>query len=310
MKNNKPNNGEKFFDRKTIEKTVQIIVGTLIYSLGVVWFLNFGGFFAGGMTGISQLLSYAIWGDIKPFLGIFIVLLNLPLFLIGVRHISKKFAILTIISVALQSVFITFLQWLSEIGINPMVQAIAENNNVIDNGTRLLLAIIGGFVSGFGNALCLKSGGSSGGMDVIANALLVKRGVSFTKYSFTVDMLIIACSCFISFSTALFTIVRLIVSTLTLDRFYAIYKYTKLEVVTNEHELLRESLLKEFQHGVTIYTVIGGYTMQEKKMLEIIIQNFEMGPYLALIRKVDPKAFITVSKVMRLDGNYNKKTII
>lgn len=310
MENKQPIQGEKFFDRKTIEKTVQIIIGTLIYSIGVVWFLNFGGFFAGGITGISQLLSYAIWGTIKPFVGILIVLLNLPLFLIGVKHISKKFAVLTIISVVLQSVFITALQWVSEHGFNPMIQVIQENGGIVDNGTRLLLAIIGGFVSGFGNSLCLKSGGSSGGMDVIANALLVRKNISFTKYSFSVDMMIIGCSCFVSFSTALFTIVRLIVSTLTLDRFYAIYKYTKLEIVTDQAELLREALLKEFQHGVTLYSVVGGYTMCEKKMMEIVIQNFEMDPYLALIRKVDPKAFITISKVMKLDGNYRKKTII
>lgn len=299
----------QFFDQKTITMALFVIAGTFIYSVGVVWFLNLGQFFAGGVTGISQLLSHAIFGKITPYLGIFIAVINIPLFLIGFKHVSLKFAVLTLMSVGLQTVFVTLLQWLAELGLNPMSQIIADGGT-LDNGTRLLLAIIGGFVSGFGNALCLRAGGSSGGMDVIANALLVKKNISFTKYSFIVDCCIIVCSALISVPTALFTIVRLIVSILTIDKFYRIYKYVKIQVVTEHAEEIREAILEKFYHGITIYTVIGGYTMKEKKVLEIFASHYEVPSYIHEIKKVDPSCFLTVSNLTRIEGNYVKKTII
>lgn len=302
-------NLREFFDHKTLVMSLYVILGTLIYSIGVVWCLNLGEFFAGGVTGISQLLSYAIFGKITPYLGIFIALINIPLFLIGFKHVSAKFAVLTLISVGLQTVFVTLLQWLSDLGFNPFNQIISANMTM-DNGTRLLLAIIGGFVSGFGNSLCLRAGGSSGGMDVIANALLVKKNISFTKYSFIVDCCIIGCSALISVPTSLFTIVRLIVSILTIDKFYRIYKYVKIQVVTEHAEEIREAILEKFYHGITIYTVTGGYTLKEKKVLEIFASQYEMQSYLQEIRKVDPLSFVTVSNLTRIEGNYVKKTII
>ncbi len=299
----------RFFDQKTLMMTLYVIIGTLIYSVGVVWCLNLGQFFAGGVTGISQLLSHAIFGKITPYLGIFIALVNIPLFLVGFKHVSLKFAVLTLISVGLQTVFVTLLQWLSDLGFNPINQLISEGM-ILDNGTRLLLAIIGGFISGFGNSLCLRAGGSSGGMDVVANALLVKKSISFTKYSFIVDCCIIGCSALISVPTALFTVVRLIVSILTVDKFYRIYTYVKIQVYTERAEELREAVLEKFNHGMTIYSVIGGYTLKEKKVLEIIASHYEIPGYVQEIKKIDPSSFIAVSNLTRIEGKFVKKTII
>jgi hypothetical protein len=58
---------QQFFDHKTLVMSLYVVIGTLIYSIGVVWCLNLGEFFAGGVTGISQLLSHAIFGGITPY---------------------------------------------------------------------------------------------------------------------------------------------------------------------------------------------------------------------------------------------------
>ena len=101
-------NRQRFFDRRTIEMTAILTLGTFIYSVGVVWLLNCGEFFAGGITGISQLLSHIFFGEVSPLLSIFIPLLNIPLFILGWKSISKKFAFLTAVSVILQMIFIYF----------------------------------------------------------------------------------------------------------------------------------------------------------------------------------------------------------
>ena len=314
-----PKPKERFFDKRTIIMLIFLILGTLVYSVGVVWFFNVGVFFAGGMTGISQVLSYLIFGKITPWLAYFIPLLNLPLFLFGWRHLSKKFAIFTLISVVLQAFFINVFQILSDKGFNPILQVVAQYGNLLSDGTyeltaglRLILAIVGGFVCSTGVCMTLLAGGSTGGMDVIANALLVKRNISISRVSFTVDFSILVASIFVThqISTALFTLVRLMVNVLVLDKFYRIYQYIRIEIVTEKCEEIRSFVLSKFYHGITIYQVTGGYTLQEKNVLEIVASRYEMTDYIHSIREIDPHAFIIITHVTAVKGNYVKKTII
>jgi len=314
---------ERFFDKNTIFKFIAIIIGTLIYSLGVVWFLNVGIFFAGGVTGISQVLSYIFFGGIKPWLSYFIPLINLPLFLFGWKRLSKKFAIFTLVSVVLQMIFIYFFGWLSQYkGINPIFEVVKEYGEVvvadglyvtqnISAGLRLLLAIVGGFVCSTGAAICLINGGSTGGMDVISNALLTKRNISFTRVSLAVDLSILIYSgIFVSISTALFTLVRILINALVIDRFYRIYQYIKIEIVTEKCEEVKQFLLEHFYHGITIYSAEGGFTQHKKNVLEIVASRYEMFQYTSSIQKIDPSAFILISHVTAVKGKYIKKTII
>lgn len=313
-----------FFDKKTIFMFFISIIGTLIYSLGVVWFLNVGIFFAGGVTGLSQILSYIFFGNIRPWLAYFIPLINLPLFIVSWRHISKKFAIFTLVSVFLQAVFINIFGWLSQYkGWNPMFEVVREYADVvvidgiytcqnISAGLRLLLAIVGGFVCSTGACLTLLAGGSTGGMDVISNALLVKKSISLSKVSFTVDFLILFASIFVTkqISTALFTLIRLMVNFIVIDKFYRIYQFIRIEVITNKCEEIRSFVLSRFYHGVTIYEAIGGYTLEKKNSLEIIASRYEMYDYIQSIKKIDPNAFVYISHVTKVSGKYVKKTII
>lgn len=305
-----------FFDKRTRHSLWLTIIGTLIYSVAVVWLLNSGEFFAGGITGISQLISKAVWGSIKPIVGIFIGVINLPLFLIGTRGVSKKFAILTLLSVGLQMIAIALFQMLADNGFNPIEALVrtvdAEGNIIFDNGARLLVAILGGAVSGYGLALCLKAGGSSGGMDVISNYLLVRKNISFTKYSFTVDLIIISCSAFFGLETALYTIIRLICSNIVVANFYNSYRMMKLQIIVSNDKVeeLRTEILKKFHHGITIYDAVGAYTMEPRKMMEIVLSMYEVDEYVSFIEKKEPKAFIEVSELKSIRGNYVKRTVI
>lgn len=313
-----------FFDKRTVLKLLLLILGTLIYSMGVVWFLNVGVFFAGGVTGISQIFSYLIFGGIKPWLSYLIPLINLPLFIIGWKKLSLKFAVFTIVSVVLQAIFIHILGHLSDhYGLNPIFSVVREYGTVVQNeaglwecqnisaGLRLTLAMIGGFVCSSGASLCLISGGSTGGMDVVSNALLTRRHISFAKVSFAVDFCIMLSSgIIVSFSTALFTMVRIIINALTIDKFYRIYQYIKIEIITEKGEEVKNFLLSKFYHGMTIYSAVGGFTSHNKSVIEIVASRFEMIEYTNQIIKIDPSAFITISHVTTVKGKYVNKTII
>ena len=278
---------DKINFKKKIKAYLGVILGTIIYSFGVVWILRLGGFFSGGATGASQLIvslfeKFSPGTDVTKFmsnnLGTFIMLINIPLFILGWRGVSKHFVILSAVSIVLQTLIMNLLSMYT---ISPFVLLIQDGaiqglvNSATDatletygisrevleflrvsstdlfeifkggsfniyksdlayeaqlffgehmsTGTRLLLAVIGGFVCGLGAAICLKSGGSTGGMDIVANYLQVKKQLPFTKIQSTVDTVIILSSAIISIENVLFTLVRLFVYMTTIDRVYNIF---------------------------------------------------------------------------------------
>ncbi len=346
-KNNQINDEETYLkkqksERQMLKAVLTVIVGSLIYSFGVVWILQLGGFFSGGVTGTSQLIVGLIekFGGstkIRGYLGIFVGLLNVPLCLIGWRGVSKKFAILTVLSISIQTVMMSII---SNFTISPFIHILNENtlaDGIVDlfksgdftiirgensdyfesvfkltmhPGTRLLLAITGGLITGFGAALCLKGGGSTGGMDIISNYLVMKKRISFVKYQFTVDFTIILLSSLISVENVLYTVVRLIVYMKVIEAVYQTYQTVRIEVITNKAEELKAALFKNFNHSLTEYDAVGGYTGTSKKIIEAYISNFELNEYLSIIKKVDPQSFVTISKVKTIKGNYNQRTVV
>lgn len=296
-------------DKKTLKAFVMVICGSIIYSTAVVWIFNLGNFLAGGAAGTAQLITGIIsqLGGPQLSLGLFIFLINVPLFLIGFRQVSKKFAILTLVSIIVQTVTVMIFE---NIKFNPFNDPELANN-------RLLLALLGGGLAGLGASICLKSGGSSGGIDIISNYLMMKKNLSFTKYVFIIDFIIIVLAGFnfeggisYEFPNAVYTLIRLIIYLIVVESIYTIYRPIKLQIVTTKPEEMRELMLAKIQHGMTIYKAIGAYTMSEKTVLDIYASSFELNDYIAIAQHVDEHAFITAIPVKTIKGNYIKKTIV
>lgn len=297
---------QKLWKKEGVKQVTHIVIGSIIYAIAVVWFLELGGFFSGGVTGISQIIVRLLGEKgIAVSTGIFIALLNLPLFIFAWKGLSRRFAFYTLLAVGLQSIFVGILEYLEKHkGFNPIdIPGLGDNT--------LLLAILGGLIAAVGSTICLKTGGSNGGTDIIANYLLVKKNVPFTRYSFVIDFIIITLAGFLfDLKTALYTIVRLIVFVFTINQIYNTYKTMRIEIITTKHEEIRKELLQHFHHGITMYKAVGGYTLEDKMILVVLTSAYEIRPYIEIVRKIDPKAFITVLSVTMVEGNFNKKTIV
>ena len=218
---------------------------------------------------------------------------------------KSSLCLYTLLAVGLQSIFVGILEYLEKHkGFNPIdIPGLGDNT--------LLLAILGGLIAAVGSTICLKTGGSNGGTDIIANYLLVKKNVPFTRYSFVIDFIIITLAGFLfDLKTALYTIVRLIVFVFTINQIYNTYKTMRIEIITTKHEEIRKELLQHFHHGITMYKAVGGYTLEDKMILVVLTSAYEIRPYIEIVRKIDPKAFITVLSVTMVEGNFNKKTIV
>jgi len=286
--------------KRNVKAFLSMMLGTSIYCFAIVWILDLGEFYAGGITGISQLLT-VIFGKygIPISKSIFIALFNLPLLIIGWQGVSRRFAVFSICSVLIQ-VGLIFL--LEQIGFSPF-QGLADQ--------KLLLAIMGGLLTGVGCGICLRGGASSGGMDILSQYISLRKNISFAKISLSVDFLIICAGGLVAnnINVAVFTIVRLLIHIIALDKIHTIYKYVQITIVTTKKEEIRQALIAGFNHGITIYEVIGGYTNQEKWVLQSVVSSYEIEEYSNIAKKIDPQVFISYSSVNGIVGFFNRNVI-
>lgn len=290
---------------RIVKATLGMVIGTTIYCFSVVFVLRLGNFYASGVTGISQLITEILdsifEGDLSYLMSLFIGLLNIPLFLIGWKGVSKKFAILSLGSVIFQVILNTVFQYIYNKFGSPF-EILKEN--------RLLLAILGGLLNGVGMGIALRCGSSTGGMDIVSQYLSFKKKTPFTKISFTINFTIIFVSgVFNGIETAVYTIINLIICILLLDKIHTIYKFMKISIITEEKGRMREEFIKKFNHGITIYPVIGGYSNTPKYVLESIVSSYELNDYREIAKKIDPRCFISYSDIKGIDGNFNQNTI-
>lgn len=297
-------NVNKFSMTKNTKTIVSTFIGTAIYCISVVLILDLGGFYAGGLTGIAQLINNLFKAiNIEISLSVFVLILNIPMFILGVKGVSKRFSLLSAFSVGLQVLLIFLIEKLVTGGFNPLYALRDE---------KLLLAIIGGLGTGIGCGVCLRSGSSSGGMDMLAQYLSIKKNIPFTRFSLLVDFVIICTGGIIAgdIAVAIFTIVRLITHIITLEKIHTIYNYVKVTIYTSEKEAMREALITRFNHGITIYEAVGGYTNQVKFVLESVCSSYETEEYKMIALNIDKNAFVTFSSVNNVTGFFNKNIIV
>ncbi len=289
------------FSNRKLTAIVGMLIGTLIYCFSIEFILEFGGFYAGGVTGVSQILA-TIFNN-PALKSLFIGLFNIPLFILGWKSVSKRFAILSLLSVGLQMLVLLLFDWIHiDLGFNPFA-SIQENT--------LVLAVLGGFLTGVGCGICLRAGASTGGMDIVSQRASLKLGIPFVAISGTVDIIIIVAGAIIGkdIAVAVYTIIRLGANIITLDKIHTIYKYQKINIVTNRKDELKAELLANFNHGMTIFQAVGGYSNEQKWVIEAIVLTYEVEDYKRLIYKIDPTAFISYYAVKGVTGFYNKNVI-
>jgi len=297
---------KKFLKSKDFQVWFGMIIGSIIYSFGIVFILDLGQFYASGVTGTAQIITAFLqktFNNGNTLVGVksaFIIGINLPLFLIGWRGVSKRFAFVSLGSVLLQT------------GVIAIFEYIQVNYGSPFAGLDILtLAIIGGLVTGVGGGICLKNGASTGGMDILTQFLSLKKKVSFSKFTLIVDLVIIALAYVVSggMAIAVYTVVRMIVYVIALDRLHTIYNYVKVSIVTEDVEGVREALLAISNHAITIYKAEGGYSRKEKYVLETIISSFETFEVGKAAKGIDPQCFIVHTAIKKVEGKFNVNTI-
>lgn len=277
-----------------------VIITSAIYSLSVVWFLEPAGLVAIGCTAIGQVLNRLFIGiNIEVPVGVFSLIMNIPLCIYGIKHVSKRFIIFSVLSIIIQSLFL--LDWV------PMVDF------GIDTTDKLFLAIIAGLFCGMAIGCALRFGTSTGGMDILGQALSLKRGISIGMFSMAINILLAIIAGGImegNWSITFYTFIFIIITNLVIDKVHNAYNYVRIDIVTKKGEAVSQALLHAINRGCTISDVKGAYTGEMKNELFMVISSYELEKAKRVIYEHDPEAFIMVLPVKRIIGAFFKHTIV
>ncbi len=288
---------EKFI--KGLKDYIWIVLGSLITEAAINLFLVPYKIAPGGLTGVATVIYY-LSEKILP-VGTIILILNVPLFIFGMKYIGGRFIVRTLFSTAFLSLSID----LSQPFTNGLIAKLAMEK-LSTSPDYLLYSIFGGFFMGLGLGLVFKSGATTGGTDLAAKIIHhFAPGMTMGKILLLIDsaVIIFAAVSFNSFLLALYAILSLYISTKIIDVILEGVNYAKaVYIISNSSEDIAQSIMKELDRGVTALNGKGMYTGTDKHVLYCIIQREQLQILKALVKKIDPNAFIILSDVTEVLG--------
>ena len=267
-----------------------LTVAGIINAIGVTVFLAPVGLYDSGISGTSMLLS-----QLTPewlSLSVFLIVLNVPLFLFGLRRQGVCFTIYSVYAVTIYSLF----AWL----ITDVLPIDVSQVSPLAGSDLLLCAIFGGFISGMGSGLTIRCGGAMDGMDVMAVVFAKKIGLTVGSFTMIYNaILYVVCGAILSsWTLALYSIVAYAMALKTIDYIVeGIDRSKAATIITVMPNEVCRKLSSEFECGITMIDAKGYYSNSEKTIVYIVINRFQVGKMKEIIRSVDQKAYISISEV-------------
>ena len=282
---------ELFFD------TFFSILAGLVVAFGLHVFANSNNFAPGGISGIASVI--ATLTDVN--MGYYMIIFNLPLFILASIFVERKLGIFLTIYVATQSIALIVLE-----KVNIVEPYVASSGNLI------FATIATGIVTGIGFAIQIKRHGASGGTYCISS--LVKHwypAANIAWLTFILDSVVVVLILFVydssnKIESAICTLLNLFLANMVVD--YCLQGAKdgyKFEIITDEPEDLAQEIMMELKHGVTEMNVHGLYTHQERFMIVCIIRKRELSKMMKIIKKY-PKSFASFSRVNEVFGNFKR----
>lgn len=274
-----------------LKKSALVVLGCIIYSFGVAIFLDPNNMASGGVTGISILINHATGNKIGT--GWIILIINIPLFIIGLIFLGKTFVLTSLAVVGLSS------------GLMQLWGLVVPYVPKVD---KILAAIVGGALFGVGLGFVFRTGSSTGGTDIITKLLRRKfRYIKTGIISMTIDLMIVAVSVIVykDFELMLVTVISIVVFTFMFNRvLYGGNSAMIVQIITtpDRAQLICDGLLKDLDVGATIMEGKGAYSGIDKIIIMCAIKNYVYPRLRDVVKKYDKGAFTIVSSAMEIYG--------
>lgn len=287
------------FSRERFTSLLQIFFGSMILALSMNIFLIPYKIAPGGVSGIATVI-YHVSGERIP-VGIIMLAMNIPLFLLGMKAKGRDFIIKSLLGVVFLSAMIDLTEpWIFRL------RELALASSDYGQTDILLFALAGGFTSGLGLGFVFKEDATTGGTDMAASLLnKVFPWVPVGTLLMILDGLVIlmAMLVFRSFRLGLYSVVALFVSARTLDRFLEGINFAKsLMIISKESEKIAKALMENIDRGVTGLYGKGMYTDNQYMILLCVVKKEEIHRVKNEVKKIDPNAFVLLTDVREVLG--------
>ncbi len=262
-----------------------ITAGALILATNVIVFLTPNHVVSTGITGLGMLAHY-LWG--WP-IGMVTLALNIPLFLAGIRWGDGfKFFVRTIYAVVLMTLAIDLLA--------PYLPPIT--------GDALIYTLFGGLLDGIGIGLVLRGRGTTGGTDIVAQLLNRHHGIPFSNVFLVANTATLFLAAFVvGIVPILYALIVNYVSARVVDVVQEGVSYARtLFIVSREHEAVRRAILDQLGRGVTVLEARGGYTLEKRPALYVVVGRSQVTVLKRIIAEIDPHAFVVVAEAHEVLG--------
>ena len=277
---------------KKIKEYVIITLGTLIVSMAVYFFLLPSNVVVGSLSGLVMVLATFI--PLK--ISVMTFILNAVLLVVGFLFIGKEFGAKTVYTSLLMPIFLY------------VFELIFPNNKSLTNDV-VLDTICYILVVSVGLALLFNANASSGGLDIVAKLLNKYLHIEIGKAMTLAGMCTAISSIFVyDTKTLVLSILGTYANGIVLDHFIDGFNRRKrICILTEQYKELQNFIVHELHRGVTLYPASGGYNNEEKIELVTILTRNEYAEVLNYLHSVDENAFVTVSTVNEVIGQWNVK---
>lgn len=277
-----------------------LICAGCINAVGVTMFLAPVNLYDSGMSGTAMLL----WQATPPqyTLSVFLVILNVPLFLFGLKKQGWCFTVYSIWAVLVYSA--------ASFVITNILPVDVSAASPFAGQDLLLCAIFGGLVSGAGSGLTIRLGGAIDGMEVLGVTFAKRLGLTVGSFVmiYNVVLYLFIGVIFQSWILPLYSILTYFVGNKTIDFIVeGLDKAKSVMIVTVREEEICQALSEEFGRGITQISARGYFSGAEKCVIYFVVNRFQIPKVKHLVTTIDPAAFITVTEISDVMGTSVKQ---
>ena len=267
-----------------------LILAGAINAIGVTLFLAPVQLYDSGISGTSMLLA-----QLTPerfSLSLFLILLNVPLFLYGLKRQGDRFTFYAIYTVAVYSAC----AWL----ITDVLPLDVRASSPLAGTDLLLCALFGGLISGAGSGIALRFGGAMDGIEVMAVIFARRMGLTVGSFVMLYNVILyIFCGALMqSWILPLYSILAYAAALRAVDFIVDGIDRSKCAIiVTTRPEEICAALSTAFESGMTRVDARGGFSNTYQAMIYFVVNRFQVTKMKDIVHEIDPLAYITISEV-------------
>lgn len=265
-----------------------------MYAIGINLFIVPIGLYSGGIYGICQLVrtflsNYYNFGSID-IAGILYMLVNIPLLILAIKSLGKKFFFSTIISVVISNIFLTF---------------ITINQPIISD--PLTSCVLGGILSGAGSGIVLRAGSCGGGTEIIGMYLVKNnKKLSVGQLGLFINIgVYVVCAFVFNVEIAIYSIIFSVFSSFAVDKLHEQNIKVSALIFTNNYNITKDIEIK-LVRGSTSWEGKGDYTGNKKYIISTVISKYEIAELKQIVKDLDPNAFVIINKNVDTMGYVQK----